>query len=354
MIERRPGRPKPWVARIRTAEGRRVSRSFTRKSDAETWVATQTTDLRRGDWIDPRSGDLTLSRWLAEIDVRKQIRLAPSTLNTRASLIRNHIHPAIGMYPINRITPEALQRWVADMSTTLAPSTVRHVYVIVAEALRLAAARSRIVRNPNIEVELPQVGQSEHRYLTEPEIWSLANAIHPRYRSVVLIGAYGGLRPGEIYAARWVDWAPPRLTVRGTKTRASRRTVKLPPFMSDELAAHRSAYPHVTHIVHASTGHPVDGRMFRRRAFATAVTRSVGEPMRPHDLRHTHVAMLIAAGWHPKAIADRLGQTTIRTTMDVYGHLFAGVLDDLVDRLGDHQKTTKRSGQDKPDDVETG
>lgn len=340
MIEERPGRPKPYLARVRAPNGRRVSRSFSKKSDAEAWVATQTTDLRRGDWIDPRAGDIPLSRWLDEIEVRKQLRLKPSTLANRDSLIRNHIHQSIGLYPLNRITPEALQRWVVELSATLAPSTVRHVYVIVTEALRLAVARGRLGRSPEVEIELPAVEQPEHRYLTVEEVWQLADTIDRRYRPVILLGAYGGLRPGETYSARWNDWQPPRLAVRGTKTKASRRTVKLPPFLVDELAQHRREYPHVTHIVHASTGHPVDGRMFRRRGFATAVKRSVGEPMRPHDLRHTHVALLIAQGWHPKAIADRLGHTSIRTTMDTYGHLFEQVADELVDRLGDHQVTT--------------
>lgn len=341
MIEERPGRPKPYLARVRTPQGRRISKSFTRKSDAEMWVAAQTTDMRRGDWIDPRAGDITLTRWLEEMEVRKRLRLADSTLRQRASLTTNHIDPHIGLYPLNRITPEALQRWVLDLCETLSPQTVRHTYVIVSEALRLAAARGRILRNPDVDVELPKIERPEHRYLTAGEVWQLADSIEPRYRPIILIGAYGGLRPGEIYSARWVDWKPPRLAVRGTKTKSSRRTVKLPPWMVDELARHRSDFPHVSHLVHASTGHPVDGRMFRRRAFATAVRRSVGEPMTPHDLRHTHVALLVAEGWHPKGISDRLGHTSIRTTMDTYGHLFDQVADEWVDRLGDHRMTTK-------------
>jgi len=48
------------------------------------------------------------------------------------------------------------------------------------------------------------------------------------------------------------------------------------------------------------------------------------EPMRPHDLRHTHVALLIAAGEDPYVISQRLGHASIRTTYDIYGHLFEG------------------------------
>jgi len=41
--------------------------------------------------------------------------------------------------------------------------------------------------------------------------------------------------------------------------------------------------------------------------------------MRPHDLRHTHVALLISAGEDPSVIPQRLGHASIRTTYDVYG-----------------------------------
>jgi integrase len=36
------------------------------------------------------------------------------------------------------------------------------------------------------------------------------------------------------------------------------------------------------------------------------------------------VALLIAQGEHPKVIADRLGHTSVRTVLDVYGHLYEG------------------------------
>jgi len=44
--------------------------------------------------------------------------------------------------------------------------------------------------------------------------------------------------------------------------------------------------------------------------------------MRFHDLRHSHVALLIAEGAHPAVIASRLGHTSVKTDLDVYGHLY--------------------------------
>ena len=53
---------------------------------------------------------------------------------------------------------------------------------------------------------------------------------------------------------------------------------------------------------------------------SAAVRASVGEPMRFHDLRHSHVAALIAQREHPKVIQIRLGHFSIKTTLDRYGH----------------------------------
>ena len=47
--------------------------------------------------------------------------------------------------------------------------------------------------------------------------------------------------------------------------------------------------------------------------------------MTPHDLRHTHVALLITQGEHAKAIQMRLGHSSISTTLNVYGHLMPGI-----------------------------
>ena len=55
------------------------------------------------------------------------------------------------------------------------------------------------------------------------------------------------------------------------------------------------------------------------------MTQSVGQPIRFHDLRHSHAAVLIATGQHPKVIQERLRHASITTALDVYGHLFDGI-----------------------------
>ena len=60
-----------------------------------------------------------------------------------------------------------------------------------------------------------------------------------------------------------------------------------------------------------------------------AVKASVGDPCRFHDMRHTHAALLVAVNTHPKLLQSRLGHNSIKTTLDIHGHL-----DEPLDEVG--------------------
>ena len=69
------------------------------------------------------------------------------------------------------------------------------------------------------------------------------------------------------------------------------------------------------------------------RHFKPATARTGLAGLRFHDLCHTCAALLIELGWNPKQIQDRLGHTSIRTTLDRYGHLFEGHDKELLETL---------------------
>jgi integrase len=55
------------------------------------------------------------------------------------------------------------------------------------------------------------------------------------------------------------------------------------------------------------------------------MVQELGSNFRPRgtpQLRHTHAALLIAQNVHPSVIKDRLGHSSIKTTLDTYGHLY--------------------------------
>lgn len=72
------------------------------------------------------------------------------------------------------------------------------------------------------------------------------------------------------------------------------------------------------------SSHP-DGRPIRpdsvTRAFHT-IAKSAGlRVVRLHDLRHAHATILLEQGVHPKIVQERLGHSSVSTTLDIYSHI---------------------------------
>ena len=170
----------------------------------------------------------------------------------------------------------------------------------------------------------------------------LVAALPTRYRDFVTAAAYTGCRFGELAALRLDNVNMVRRTisieataseVRGVihvgppKTRAAVRAISIPTLLVDALAHHLGAHPtgHDGLVFTGRAGGYIRSSNFRHRVWNPAVKASVGPPCRFHDLRHSHVAMLIATGQHRQVIAQRLGHVSVRTVLDVYGHLYDGL-----------------------------
>lgn len=108
------------------------------------------------------------------------------------------------------------------------------------------------------------------------------------------------------------------------KTAAGVRSITIAPFTASLLGAHLDlhAKPGPDGLVFANAaGNPLSSSSFLSNHFAKAQA-AAGVSCRFHDLRHTSVALAIAAGAHPKAIQARMGHSSINVTLDRYGHLF--------------------------------
>ncbi len=127
------------------------------------------------------------------------------------------------------------------------------------------------------------------------------------------------------------------------KTRAGQRTVPLPRVAAEPLSKHLAELARGPEdlVFTSPEGGPVQLNVWRRRFWVPALKAAGLGHVRPHDLRHTAVALWIAAGAHPKEVATRAGHTSVSFTLDRYGHLFPGseeVLNDSLDALVERQR----------------
>lgn len=339
-----------WQARWRDPAGRQRAKNFDRKVDADRYLLAMETDKLRGRYTDPRMARTPLTEWMAEYQATR-VNLGLQTQARDEATVRNHILPSFGPWLIGSIQPIHVAQWVADLDARgYAPATVRKAYQLLAAALDAAVESGLIGRSPCRGVKLPKLETTgEIRFLDASEISHLAAAIDSRYSAMVLAAAYTGLRFSELRALRADRFDALRRTIRVVasiveskgqfyfeepKSEASRRTVRVPPFLVDVLAAHLATNGDDSGLIFSAPGGgPIRRSNFRRRIWLPAVAASVGPPCTFHDLRHSHAALLIAHGEHPKVIQERLGHASIKTTLDTYGHLFEGLDEAAADRL---------------------
>jgi integrase len=254
----------------------------------------------------------------------------------------DHHRPALQLRHRHRRDPALVAaQWLAELAGQgLKPATVVKAYQLFGKVMAAAVDAGIIAQSPCRRIPLPKVEQDEKRFLTPAEIARLASIIEPRFRALVLVSAYGGLRIGELAGLRRgrVDTTHATVTVLEIatdvsgrlvfgppKTRAVRRTVSLPAPVADELEHHLASYaePDPDALVFtAARGSALRATNFRRRIWRSAVRAAELDGLRIHDLRHTAVALWIAAGASPKEVARRAGHTSVKTVLDVYGHLY--------------------------------
>jgi hypothetical protein len=165
-----------------------------------------------------------------------------------------------------------VQRWTNELGAQLAPATVHKCHQILRKALAAAVRSGLLARNPCEEVQLPRIEREEMRFIGPPDIRRLADAIDQRYRAFVFLGAYGGLRLGELGGLRWrridlergrVDVAEISVEIDGAvtfgppKTKASRRAIAVPRVVVQSLEVARP--PGVT-MTTSSSGRRAEAR----------------------------------------------------------------------------------------------
>ena len=335
-----------WRARYRDAAGKEHARHFDRKVDGERWLASVKTALSRGEWVDPALSRVTVGDWAARW-LDSQVQLKPSTRHRYASLLRAQILPVWEQVPLSAVTHTDVGEWVRRMADVgLAPSTIRQAHRVLSLMLALAVRDSRLTRNVAVGVRLPRVVRSEKVFLTHAQVSDLASAAEP-YGLIIRVLSYTGLRWGELAALRVrnVNLVRRRLVIAesvtevngravfGTPKTHQRRSVPLPRFVIEPMAAQIAGRGPDELVFTSPGGEVLRNNNFRRRVFDRAA-ESVGlKGLTPHELRHTAASLAVAEGANVKAVQRMLGHASAAMTLDVYADLFEDDLDEVAERL---------------------
>ncbi len=337
-----------WQASVYSSrDGRKLYKTFPRKSEARSWRADAKRSLDRGKLRAPNGRTLreAATTWLdgaerGDVRNRSGRPFKPSTLRGYRLALTDRILPELGTQKLTAITTTDLQslvdRWLSDGHSA---STIRNSIKPLQAIYRRARAREGVSINPTRDLELPVPTPSEVE-IVGPEIAASLLAVLPlAERAIWATALYAGLRYGELRALRReaVDLDRRLIEVRESwdpkagpiepKTRRSRRTVPMPTLLRTllvDLVAHDDNPNPRALVFGTADEEPFNAERLYRFADHCWRKASLTERLRLHQARHTYASFMIAAGVNPKALSSFMGHSSITVTFDLYGHLMPG------------------------------
>jgi len=231
--------------------------------------------------------------------------------------------------PLKDVRPSEVKSWIVKLQQSYAPSTVYALHRRRSQIFS-DAVNGLVPRSPTLRRTSPPALKQRPYVATTEQVWALHDALPEHFRPVVLLGAFVGLRAGEIVALRVQDVdfmrgiVTPSIQYPGVplKTEMSKTPTPIPQELALELNRVPSTWGS-TNLVVGAFGRPVSPTTIDV-AFRVARATVTGLPagFRVHDLRHYLASLLIAAGLDVKVVQNRLRHASAKTTLDVYGHMW--------------------------------
>jgi integrase len=359
------GRGRRWVARWRDPTGRQHGKAFARRHEAEVHAAKVEVDLNAGSYIDPAGGKRTF-RDFTETTYLQHASIDPSTARLYRRLLRLHIYPVFGDQAIGSVRHSAAQKAVAAWDRGLGRNLSRQCQALTRAIFNMAVNDEVMARSPFARIRLPKVSVRPDRWMPESldELMPVLDALPVDLETICTVAVGSGIRlseilglavddvdflRGQVKVIRQLMYLPGEgLYLDDPKTDESMRTVPLPAFVTEALAARLAAHPPVELMLPWGDldGDPTTVRLVFHNSgkpmLRTTITNRIkyltrrGElpNVTPHLLRHLYRSLLHDAGI-PQIVIDAycghrpvgsVGQTT-------YTHLMRGAAERVRNAL---------------------
>ncbi|WP_199553241.1 tyrosine-type recombinase/integrase, partial [Streptomyces sp. N35] len=180
-----------------------------RLEDAKIWLANAQTDSRRGEFFDPRDGEILLIDyiemhwWPARTD-------PVSTRNSLRSRVWTHIVPLIGHMSLNQCrSASTLRMFRADLLGQVGPTTALTVWNHLSSIFSAAVDDKRLPKHPFREhktIKPPKPAEKKAQAWTQETVAKVREGVQDRYQLAVDLGLGLGLRQGEVFGLAEEDF----------------------------------------------------------------------------------------------------------------------------------------------------
>jgi integrase len=282
----------------------------------------------------------------------------PGTLDSYYRNIEKHIKPALGNLYLQQLRSVDIQALINKMNKSgeYMPWTINKVKNVISGALTAATEQTPplIAVNPCRGVKTPPIKQRPIRVLTEEEQKVFMEAVKgSRFETLFLFALATGMRRGEMVALTWdrVDFSKAQITVNSSVSRvldmdtkrtqlmegepksdAGSRKVPLLPGIAPVLLAHKkeqdairkaagSAWNERNLVFCSAVGEWIEPRRIQLELHRILRGNDM-EPFGVHTFRHTFATRMLEREVSPKVVSEILGHADVKTTMQIYTHVF--------------------------------
>ena len=321
-------------------------RGFQTKREAQSWEREQLNKL--GSDL-----DMTFRSFVEHYEEDRRSRIKDSTWESKEHIIRTKLLPYFGKLKMSSITPQQIVRWQNELinyrdkdGAPYSPVYLKSIQNQISAIFNHAVRYYNLKENPCKKAG--SMGKKKNRemaFWTKDEYLQFIDAMMDKPLSFYAFEMlyWCGIREGELLALTPADFDFEKRTVTinksyqrlhgedvitSPKTKKSNRTIKMPQFLCEEMQDYLGMLygvkmkDRIFTVTKSYLHHEMD-----RGSKAAGVKR-----IRIHDLRHSHISLLIDMGFSAVAIADRVGHESIEITYR-YAHLFPSKQSEMAKKL---------------------
>lgn len=332
-----------------------MKRGFALKREALEWEASFFSRQSSS------SLDMTFNEFYALYKEEMSVRLKESTWDTKCAIIESKILPFFKNLRIRDISSKEVIRWQNEMlkakqlnGKPYSQTYLKTIHNQLSAIFNYAMRFYKLQENPaSIAGAIGEKEGDEMRIWSEDEYRRFSEAIMDKSISFYCFEMlyWCGIREGELLALTKSDFDLQKRQVRinktyhrrnrtdvitPPKTKQSVRTVSMPAFLCEEMEEYFSTLYELEDLDRVF---PVTKNFLSREMTRGAAASGV-QRIRIHDLRHSHVSLLIHMGYSAVAIAKRVGHKSIDITYR-YAHLFPSVQDEISEELNQRREEDK-------------
>ena len=207
-----------WVALAFDIHGKRHSKFYKRKQDAENWLHEQRIARQLGNSTYALDGKATVAQFMGTWLEQYRGNIRPNTYRNYKEAINSRIVPYIGELNAAKLQPQSIEKLYGTLREKgYRAGSIKIVHRVLSVAYNHAVRMEVMPRNPISKVRIPKIESVPTKHIPIGDYQRILSeaAWDPYLNARVMVGMCMGLRNGEIYGLKWsdIDWENKTLTI---------------------------------------------------------------------------------------------------------------------------------------------